>query len=52
MTKAKEEGRQKAAEWLNKQLRKYGNTYFFPAAVKNQLNKKIALYGNTYFWGR
>ena len=42
--------KQKAKVWLNKQLAKYGNTYFFPKNVKAQLNKKIAKYGNTYFW--
>jgi hypothetical protein len=41
---------QKAKAWLNKQLEKYGNTYFFPAAVKAKLTKLIAKYGNTYFW--
>jgi len=46
----KAEGMAKAKAWLNKQLEKYGNTYFFPPKVKEALNKKIALYGNTYFW--
>ena len=48
--KDQEAGRQKAKIWLNKQLTKYGNTYFFPAEVKARLNKLIAKYGNTYFW--
>jgi hypothetical protein len=43
-------GKEKAREWLNKQLQKYGNTYFFPAAVKAKLDRLIAKYGNTYFW--
>jgi len=42
--------KQKAKAWLNKQLKKYGNTYFFPAEVKAKLNKLIAKHGNTYFW--
>jgi len=43
-------GKQNAKEWLNKQLKKYGNSYFFPAGVKAKLNKLIAKHGNTYFW--
>jgi len=43
-------GKQRAREWLNKQLKKYGNTYFFPASVKARLNNLILKYGNTYFW--
>jgi len=46
-----QEGRQKAKEWLDKQLQKYGNTYHFPPAKQERLNKLIAKYGNTYFWG-
>jgi len=42
--------KQKAKAWLNKQLEKYGNTYFFPESVKARLNKLIAKHGNTYFW--
>jgi len=43
-------GKQRARAWLNKQLVKYGNTYFFPASVKARLNALILQYGNTYFW--
>jgi hypothetical protein len=42
--------KQKAKEWLDRQLKKYGNTYFFPSEVKAKLNKLIAKYGNTFFW--
>jgi len=42
--------KQKAKVWLDKQLVKYGNTYFFPAEVKAKLNRLIAKHGNTYFW--
>jgi hypothetical protein len=42
--------KQKAREWLNKQLAKYGNSYFFPETVKAKLNRLIAKHGNTYFW--
>jgi hypothetical protein len=47
---SKREGMAKAKIWLDKQIKKYGNTCYFPAEVKAQLNKKLALYGNTYFW--
>ena len=39
-----------AKVWLDKQLEKYGNTYFFPETVKAKLNKLIAKYGNTCYW--
>jgi len=42
--------KQKAKVWLDKQLQKYGNTYFFPAAIKEKLNRLISKHGNTYFW--
>jgi hypothetical protein len=44
--------KEKAKEWLDKQLRKYGNTYYFPAKERIKLNKLIMKFGNTYFWGR
>ena len=41
-----------ANAWLNKQLAKYQNTYYFPADVKRKLNACIEKHGNTYFWSR
>jgi hypothetical protein len=39
-----------AREWLDKQLRKYGNTYHFPVTAKARLDNLIAKFGNTCFW--
>jgi hypothetical protein len=39
-----------AREWLDRQLRKYGNTCYFPATAKARLDKLIIKFGNTYFW--
>jgi hypothetical protein len=43
-------GKEKAREWLYKQLKKYNSTYFFPQAVKDKLNRLIEKYGSTCFW--
>jgi hypothetical protein len=40
-------GKQRAREWLNKKLKKYGNTYFSPASDKTKLNALIQKFGNT-----
>ena len=42
--------KQKARAWLDRQIQKYGSTYFFPASAKAKLNKLIEKYGSTCFW--
>ena len=44
--------KEKAKAWLDKQLKKYGNTYFFPTKEQAKLNRYIEKFGNTYFWNR
>ena len=43
-------GKEKAKVWLEQQIEKYGNTYYFPESKKVKLNKLIEKYGNTYYW--
>lgn len=41
-----------ANRWLERQIAKYGNTYFFPPDIRRILNNLINEFGSTYFWHR
>lgn len=41
-----------AMTWLNNQVKKHGNSYFWNEKQKSKLNKLIEKYGNTYFWNK
>lgn len=41
-----------ANKWLERQIAKYGNTYFFPPDIRRILNNLINEFGSTYFWHR
>jgi hypothetical protein len=41
-----------AQDWLNEQIKEYGNTYYFPSRERSILNQLIEKFGNTYFWTR
>lgn len=41
-----------ASRWLERQIAKYGNTYFFPPDIRRILNNLINDFGSTYFWHR